>query len=112
MTKLSKIGGLERARTARDSIKNIFSDKKHPLYFSKDINFARRYSVSRHTIYKIREDLNIPPRSHRILEAIKSLDHKNMTLKELSEALNIKYQNLYKIIKDNNLEFKAEKVHK
>ena len=103
-----KIGGLGRAKIAREELKLIFSNPSDPFYFSKDIEYAHQFDVARHTIYKIREDLKIPSRSDRILAVLKKMKTSNMTLRELSAKLKIKYQNLYKIITDNKISIKKE----
>jgi Zn-dependent peptidase ImmA (M78 family) len=89
-------------------MKLILTDENNPLYFYKDIEFARKYDVTRHTIYSIREELGILPRSDRLLKKLRQLDLKRYTIKELSKMLNIKYQNLYKIILENNLVVKQD----
>lgn len=103
-----RIGGLERAEKARQEMRLILSDENNPLYFAKDIEFARRYDVSRHTIYKIRDDFKIPSRSDRLLKKLKHLDLKRFTLKDLSKMLNIKYQNIYKVILENKFKVKSD----
>lgn len=104
-----KIGGTKRAATAREELLNIFNDPGHPEHLKKDIYFARKYNVIRHTIYKIREDNKIPPRSERAVHALKGMDTENLTLTEISKYLNIKYQNLYKLVTDNNIPHKRKK---
>lgn len=103
-----KIGGLGRAKIAREELKIIFSDPSNPMYFSKDIEYAKKFDVTRHTIYKIREDLKVPSRSERILSALMKIKTSKTTLKQLSESLGIKYQNLYKIVTDNDVAIKKE----
>jgi predicted transcriptional regulator len=89
-----KKGGQERAKLARAFMQVLFKDSNDPMYFAKDIE------VTRHTIYKIREDLKIPSRSERIVKRLKDLDYQKYSINDLSKLLNIKYQNLYKIIKE------------
>lgn len=103
-----RIGGLDRAKIAREEMKLIMSDIKNPMYFAKDLEFAKKFNVTRHTIYKAREILKIPSRSERILEALKKTDTKTLTIKDLAVALCIKYQNLYKIITDNRIPTKKD----
>jgi hypothetical protein len=103
-----RVGGLDRAKIAREEMKLIFSDTKNPMYFAKDLEFAKKFDVTRHTIYKARETLKIPPRSRRIFDVLKKMDTKNLTIKEISSKLNIKYQNLYKILTDNKIVVKSE----
>ena len=98
-----KIGGLERAKIAREELRLIFNDPLNPLYFAKDIEYAKKFDVTRHTIYSIRDQLCIPSRSGRILNTIKKMKTKSLSIKDISEKLNIKYQNLYKIITDNKI---------
>lgn len=95
-----KKGGQERAKLARASIQVLFKSSDDPLYFAKDIEFAKMFGVTRHTIYKIREELKIPPRSERIFNRLQDMDYKKYSISDLSEKLGIKYQNLYKIIKE------------
>jgi len=99
----NRIGGMERARKAREELISILSDETHKHYFDKDIDFAKKYKVTRHTIYKIRETYDIPSRSDRILKVIRSMDIGKSTIRDISKRLGIKYQNLYKIIKDNSI---------
>jgi hypothetical protein len=103
-----RIGGLDRAKIAREEMKIIFSDPKNPLYFAKDIEYAKKFGVTRHTIYKARDTLCIPSRSKRILLVLNNTSTKDLTIRELSKKLNVKYQNLYKIIKDNGVPVKTE----
>jgi len=103
-----KIGGMKRARKAREDLVVVLQDESNPMFFAKDIELARKYKISRHTMYKIREEYDIPSRTSRILSVLNSLNLSKYTIKELSEKLGIKYQNLYKIIKDNNLSVKPD----
>ena len=103
-----KIGGLERAKIAREELILIFNDPTNPLYFSKDIEYAKKFDVTRHTIYSIRDKLGIPPRSERIIAVLKKMKTKDMCIYDISEKLNIKYQNIYKIITDNKISVKKE----
>jgi hypothetical protein len=103
-----RIGGLERAKFAREEMNIIFSDPKNPLYFSKDIEYAKKFDVTRHTIYKARDTLGIASRSKRILGVLNKMDTKSLTIRDISSKLNIKYQNLYKIISDNKIPIKME----
>lgn len=108
-TKVNKrIGGVDRARLARQDLIKIFNDPTHPLHLAKDIEFARQFDVIRHTVYKIREELNIPPRSKRVLAVLKSMDTGRYTLRELAAKLDLKYQNLYKVVTDFDLPYKKE----
>ena len=104
-----RFGGMDRAKVARAAIFDITCEgSSDPMYFFKDIDLAKKYGVSRHTIYKIREELNIPNRAFRILNCLTKMDLKKYTLKEVSNSLKIKYQNLYKIVKDFDLEVKKD----
>lgn len=103
-----KYGGQERADKARKDMEKIFSDPTHSLYLEKDIDLAKKYDVSRLTIYNIREQLKIPPRTDRILSRLKSVNSKLYTKKELADLLCLKYQNLYKIIRIYNIKFKED----
>jgi predicted transcriptional regulator len=73
------------------------------------MDFARQFLVSRHTIQKIREELSVPSRSERIIERLKRMDLKELTIKELSDILHVKYQNLYKILTENDMQVKPDK---
>lgn len=103
-----RIGGLDRAKLAREEMKIIFSDTKNPLYFAKDIEYARKFDVTRHTIYKARDTLGIASRSKRILDVLTKMNTKDLTIRDISSELNIKYQNLYKIVTDNKIPVKTE----
>jgi len=103
-----RIGAPGRAEVARAQMQLIFSDENHPMYFAKDIEYARRYDVTRITIYKIRDSFGVPPRSERLLKKLKKLDLSQHTIKDLSKMLNIKYQNLYKTIQENGLKIKND----
>jgi DNA-binding XRE family transcriptional regulator len=103
-----KFGGQERASEARLALSEIFSNHKHPLFLEKDIDLAKKYDVSRLTIYSIREQLEIPPRNERILKVLKEINTKDYTKKELAELLKVKYQNLYKIVRESNIEVKMD----
>lgn len=86
----------------------ILTDENNPLYFAKDIEFARRYDVSRLTIYSIRDELGAPSRYQRLLKKLKSLDLSLYTINDLVKMLGVKYQNLYKVILENNLKVKPD----
>lgn len=106
---IEKIDCINRAQTAREEISKIFADEKNELYFAKDIELSKKFNISRHTMYKIRDELNVPSRSKRILNALKKFDLNNISVNEMSRILNLKYQNLYKIVTENNISFKQEK---
>ena len=103
-----KIGGKSRAKTAREELERIFADERNPDHLAKDIDLSKKYKVSRHTIYKIRDVMKIPARPERILNRLKTLDTRCYTIRELSRMLNIKYQNLYKIIKEEKVAVKPD----
>jgi hypothetical protein len=103
-----KIGGIARARIAREELIVALQDESHPLFLAKDIDIARKFSVSRHTVYKIRDDYAIPSRIDRLLITLKSMDTTQFTISELSKILHLKYQNVYKIVKDNKLPTKSD----
>jgi hypothetical protein len=103
-----RVGGTKRAEKAREFIKNVMGDVAHPMHFAKDIDFARMFDVSRHTIYKIRRDLEIPDRLERIVSRLKGVDTGNHTMKELCTLLNVKYAGLYKILCEKNLPVKSD----
>jgi hypothetical protein len=103
-----RIGGSERARVARMELLSIFSNKDSNESLLKDIEYARRFNVTRHTISSIRDQFEVPPRSERILNRLKATHTEDMTLAEISDALGIKYQNLYKIVKENEIAVKPD----
>ena len=91
--------GKQRAIKAREELQLILTDEDNPLFLSKDTDLAKRYGVSRLTVRNIRANvLDIPSRADRIVTKLKHMETKNFTINELSEILNVKYQNLYKII--------------
>ncbi len=109
--KIGKAGGHERARGARSDIRAIYNDPDHPLYLAKDIILANKFNISRHTIYKIRDEIKVPPRSKRILMRLQLMDTRPLSIGQIarklsSDVVDIKYQNLYKIINDNNIPIK------
>lgn len=103
-----KFGGQERADAARKALSKIFSKPKHPLYFEKDISLAQKFDVSRLTVYSIRDELGIPSRSIRILNYIKKMGPENYTIQELADLLDIKYQNMYKIVNQYGIKVKPD----
>jgi len=103
-----KIGGTERAEKARKAMTKVFTGEDDPLYFAKDIEFARKFDVSRLTIYHIRDQLKVPSRSERIIKKLKKINLPNFTIKQLAEMLNLKYQNLYKIVTENHMRTKPD----
>lgn len=99
------------AQLFNDSVSVLFINKNklnNPLYLLKDIDFAKRYDVSRHTIYSIRKQLNIPSRTDRLLHKLKHTKTNRFTIKELSKIFNVKYQCLYKLINERNLPIKTD----
>ena len=103
-----RIGGSQRARVAREELVAIFSNPENNDYLLKDIEYARRFDVTRHTIAAIRKQFNIPARTERILSRLETIDTKSMTIKELGVHLGIKYQNLYKILTEHDIEVKPD----
>ena len=103
-----KFGGQDRADKARKEMALILTNENNPLYLLKDIDFAKRYDVSRHTIYSIRKQLNIPSRTDRLLHKLKHTKTNRFTIKELSKIFNVKYQCLYKLINERNLPIKTD----
>jgi len=99
--------GRKNAEVARKEMEEIFKSPKNPLYFSKDIDFAKKYGVTRLTIYKIRDDLKVPSRAERLIVALKNIDTKEYTVQELGLGFNVKYQNLYNIMKNNKIPYKV-----
>ena len=86
----------------------ILTDENNPLYFAKDIDFARRYDVSRLTIYSIRDQIGAPSRYQRLLKKLRGLDLSLYTINDLVKMLGVKYQNLYKVILENKLKVKPD----
>jgi hypothetical protein len=103
-----KFGGQDRADKARKELAKIFEDKNHSLYLEKDIDLAHKFNISRLTLYSIREELGIPPRTERILNKLKEIDTIQYTKRELSALLGLKYQNLYKIIVEYDIGVKSD----
>jgi formyltetrahydrofolate synthetase len=98
--------GRLNAVVARKEMEAIFKDHTNKLYFAKDIDLAKKYDVTKLTIYKIRDNLQIPSRSKRILNLLKEIATSEYTVQKLSEDLGLKYCNLYNIMKNNKLPFK------
>lgn len=96
----------EKTKAILESLTLALKDPTNPEYFSKDIELAKKYSISRHSVYKIRDTLQVGPRKARLNEVLKSIDTQSMTLKEISERLNIKYQNLYKLVEEFKVPYK------
>lgn len=93
----------------KKELSNIFKKVSHPMHFAKDIDLAKKYKISRHTVCRIRGELGVLGRSERILNyLINKIDTKRYTLRDLSKKLNIKYQNLYKIVRKNSIEVKSD----
>jgi predicted DNA-binding transcriptional regulator AlpA len=103
-----RVGGTKRAAVAREFIADVMKNEAHPMRYSKDIDFARKFDVSRHTIYKIRRDLSIPDRLERVLDRLKNVDTAKTTMRELCALLNVKYAGLYKIVNENKLPVKSD----
>ena len=103
-----KFGGQERAGKAREAMAEIFSDPDNPLYLEKDINLAKKFDVSRLTIYNIREQLGVLPRTERILDRLSKIKTKKYTKKELADIMHMKYQNLYKVLREYQIEVKED----
>lgn len=103
-----RVGGTKRAEKAREYIVEVMADEMHSMRYAKDIDFARMFDVSRHTIYKIRRDLKIPDRLDRLVERLKKTDTSRYTMKELCALLNVKYAGLYKILTENKMPVKSD----
>jgi len=97
-----------RANEARKELCSIFNDEAHPLYLAKDIELSKKFGISRHTLYKIRDEMDSPSRKNRIITLLKSMDTHDLTIGDLSKKLNLKYQNLYKILTEEKIPFKKE----
>lgn len=101
--------GKIRAEKAKKELNIILRDENNPFFLFKDTDFAEKYGVSRLTIRNIRANrLNIPPRGARIVQKLKHMRTHIYTINELSEMLNLKYQNLYKIIMEENIPIKPD----
>jgi hypothetical protein len=103
-----RIGGSQRAQVAREKLVEIFGNPEDSNYLLKDIEYARMFSVTRHTISSIRGQFKIPARTERILRRLESINTETLTITELSGLLDVKYQNLYKIITENHLKVKPD----
>ena len=103
-----RIGATERAEKARREMKVILTNDTNPFYLTKDIDFARRYGLSRLTVYKIRKELGIPPRVVRLTKKLKKIDTKSRTINELATKLNVKYSNLYRVIREEQIKTKPD----
>jgi len=103
-----RVGGTKRAEKAREYIQLVMGNTSHQMHYAKDIDFARKFDVSRHTIYKIRRDLSIPDRLDRIVSRLKAIDTTAHTMRELCELLNVRYAGLYKILADNKMKVKSD----
>ena len=100
-----KIGGTARAKVARTELSEILNNPSHPDYTKKDIYFAKRYDVSRHTIYKIRDDLKCVSRPNRLINFIKKNSSDTMTIQDIATKTGIRYQLVYKAVKDNKIPY-------
>jgi len=99
---------VERSNEARKELALILNDEAHPLYLAKDIELSKKFKVSRHTIYHIRNEMETPSRKYRIIKVLRSIPTMNMTISEISKKLNLKYQNVYKILVEESIPFKEE----
>ena len=101
--------GKRNAEKARKELRLILTDENNPLFLAKDTELADRYGVTRLTIHNIRTKmLSVPPRSDRIIQKLKHMNTKMFTINELSVILNVKYQNLYKIIVEEEIPVKND----
>jgi hypothetical protein len=107
-SKSKRVGSTKRAEAARRDLKVIFSDEENPMYLAKDIVFARKYDVTRLTISKIRDEMGVPRRSKRLIERLKKIKTKDLTVKEIAERLSVKHQNLYRLITMFNIPVKPD----
>lgn len=103
-----RVGGVKRAKKAREYMQDVMADENHQMRYAKDIDFARKFDVSRHTVYAIRDEISMPPRSVRLAERLKTMNTHDKTLSELCRMLNVKYAGLYKIMTENDLPFKSD----
>lgn len=103
-----RVGGVKRAKRAREFMRAVMADEGHQMRYAKDIDFARKFDVSRHTIYAIRDDLRMPPRSQRLTDRLKSMRTEDKTLGEICRLLNVKYAGLYKVMTENGIPFKSD----
>ena len=60
-------GGSGRAKIAREKLVTIFSNPEEKEYLLKDIEYAKKFDVTRHTIASIRKLYKIPSRTERIV---------------------------------------------
>jgi hypothetical protein len=103
---------VERSNAARKELVVILNDESHPLYLAKDIELARKFGLSRHTLYKIRDELDTPSRKNRIITMLKAMPTADYTIGELSKKISVKYQNLYKILLEEKIKFREEDTSK
>jgi len=103
-----RVGGMKRAQKAREFMNTVMADEAHPMRYAKDIDFARKFDVSRHTIYSIRDEIKMLSRSDRLAAKLKATNTKDKTLGELCLLLNVKYAGLYKIMTENELPFRSD----
>jgi hypothetical protein len=101
--------GKKNAEKAKKELRLILSDENNPFFLAKDTELAECYGVTRLTIYNIRTKiLGIPPRSERIIQKLKHMKTDKFTITELSDILKVKYQNLYKIIVEEDIPVKND----
>jgi len=103
-----RVGGVKRAKKAREYMRAVMADEGHQMRYAKDIDFARKFDVSRHTIYAIRDELKMPPRSQRVADRLKRMKTADRTLGEICQLLNVKYAGLYKVMTENGIPFKSD----
>ena len=97
-----------RAERARKYLQKIFMNINHPNYCRMDIDFARRFGVTRHTIYKIRRKLCIPSRLSRIIMKLMHVGAYRYTIHELERILGVRYQALYHTIRSRGIKTRPD----
>lgn len=100
----------DRSWQLQQHLEEIFTDPNHPEFFFKDIDFARKYNVSRHTIEKIRCLSNIPNRKLRIAIFLKKIKEEKFTIRDLSSSFSVKYDSMYKLIEEFKIPHRASNL--
>ncbi|NLD91341.1 MAG: hypothetical protein GX639_01600 [Fibrobacter sp.] len=98
-----------RGVLARHYLQTVFKNPKHPMYTASDTDFARDLNVTRLTVINIRKKLHMENRHNRIIDLLKQIDTTEYTLRELAALLDLKYQNLYKLVRMLKLQTRPDK---
>jgi hypothetical protein len=98
-----------RGELARRYIQRIFNNPEDPMYTASDVTLAKQFNITRLTVINIRTEMGLKGRNARVVELLANIDTSKFTIKEISARINVKYQNVYKIIKQLNLKVYADK---